>query len=139
MALDASNAFNLVNRNITLGVIYKKLPSLHLAAYNAYGKKSYTVMEDSAIPVEQGGSQGCPLAGTFFNIGLSLLVDKVISNLNGSNSGRHAWLMDDGFFAGSKEDALIFCETVKSLGPEIGYIVNEKSKVFGLDSSHKVF
>ena len=59
----------------------------------------------------QGGSQGCPLAGTFFNIGLSFLVDKVVSNLN--SSGKHAWQMDDGFFAGSKEDAMLFWETVK--------------------------
>ena len=96
MALDASNAFNLVDRNVTLGVIHEKLPSLFLAAFNTYGQDSYTVMDDTTVPVVQGGSQGCPLAGTFFNIGLSFLVDKVVSNLN--SSGKHAWLMDDGFF-----------------------------------------
>ena len=47
--------------------------------------------------------------------------------------------MDDGFFAGSKEDAMRFWETVKSYGPEIGYIVNEKSTVYDLDSSNKSF
>ena len=89
------------------------------------------------MPVEQGGSQGCPLAGTFFIIGLSLLVEKISLELKGS--GRHAWLMDDGFFVGSKEEAIIFWETVKSVGPEIGYIVNNKSKVYDLNSSNKDF
>ena len=96
LALDASNAFNVVDRNITLGIIHDKLPSLYLAAFNTYGSHSYTVMDDLTVPVEQGGSQGCPLAGTFFIIGLSLLVEKISSELKGS--GRHAWLMDDGFF-----------------------------------------
>ena len=47
--------------------------------------------------------------------------------------------MDDGFFIGSKEEAMIFWETVKSVGPEIGYLVNNKSKVYDLNSSNKDF
>ena len=49
--------------------------------------------------------------------------------------------MVDGrwLFVGSKEGAIIFWETVKSVGPEIGYIVNNKSKVYDLNSSNKDF
>ena len=49
---------NWLGRNMSVkDVIYEKLPSLFLAAFDAYGKKSYSVMDDSTVPVEQGGSQ----------------------------------------------------------------------------------
>ena len=78
-------------------------------------------MDDLTVPVEQGGSQGCPLAGTFFIIGLSLLVEKVSLELKGA--GRHAWLMDDGFFVGSivKSKKLFWTE-------KLNKFINESSE-----------
>ena len=47
--------------------------------------------------------------------------------------------MDDSFIVGSIEDALVFWETVETYGPDIVYIVNDKSKVYDLDTSNKQF
>ena len=58
---------------------------------------------------------------------------------NWSILSQHAWLMDDDFFVESKEDALMFWETVKTNGPDFGYIFNERSKIYDLDSSNIIF
>ena len=52
-------------------------------------------------------------------------------------SCRQAWFFDDGYFVGSKEDALRFWNVVKTVGPTIGYQANNKSKVYDLDDSNK--
>ena len=69
LKLDARNAFNMVDRSNALEAIYQKNPELYLSCLNVYGQPSYTVINDVIVPVEVGTSQGCPLAGSFFNIG----------------------------------------------------------------------
>ena len=69
LKLDAKNAFNLIDRQNALNSVYKRVPSLYLACLNTYGEPSYTVIGNNKIPVESGTCQGCPLAGSFFNLG----------------------------------------------------------------------
>ena len=83
LALDASNGFDNIDRKETLELIHQRLPEIYLTAFNTYGAKSYTVINDSTIPVEQGSCQGCPLGGTFFNIGLIKMIDYLEDNLEG--------------------------------------------------------
>jgi len=60
LSVDASNAFNLLDRQATLTFIAERCPELYLAAYNTYGTSSYTTLLDEYCSVEQGTTQGCP-------------------------------------------------------------------------------
>ena len=75
MTIDASNAFNRIDRQKTLDIIYDKAPGLYLAALNTYGNDSYVLINDEKHPVVTGSVQGCPMATTFFNYGLSALIE----------------------------------------------------------------
>ena len=77
LTIDATNAYNCIDRNKTLYVIYQRVPELYNTAFNVYGKPSYVTMDGEFIQVEQGALQGCPLSNTFFNLGISVLIDKL--------------------------------------------------------------
>ena len=86
LTIDASNAFNSIDRSKALDYMYTKVPELYLTSLNTYGSASYTIINGSRVPVEQGTSQGCPHSGSFFNIGLANLVDSIPENIKVNTS-----------------------------------------------------
>ena len=52
LSIDATNAYNCIDRSKTLDVIYKKVPELYNTAFNVYGKPSYVTMDGDIIQVE---------------------------------------------------------------------------------------
>ena len=81
LTIDASNAFNCIDRRLALETMHDKIPELYLTSLNTYGSPSYTVINGTKHPVEQGTSQGCPHAGSFFNVGLANLVDSITDEI----------------------------------------------------------
>lgn len=127
LTVDSSNAFNSLSRSEALKSMAARVPSLYTAAYNFYGEESYAVAQDEIISVNLGTCQGCPLAASFFNIGISPMIEQLLEKYGNSL----AWFMEDGFFIGTKAEVEDFWADVKSLGPKYGYFVNNKSKVYG--------
>ena len=97
LSIDAGNGSNIILRKPALKTIHEKVPEIHLTSVNTYGSPSYTLMNGTKCPVEEGGSQGCPHAGTFFNLGLSKLIDSAAQKL----SARSVFFYDDGYVYGS--------------------------------------
>ena len=44
---------------------------------NTYGNDSFVLINDEKHPVVTGSVQGCPMATTFFNYGLSALIESL--------------------------------------------------------------
>ena len=128
LALDASNGYNNIDREKTLNVMHKNLPGLYLSSLNAYGQKSYIVLNDEITSVEQGSCQGCPLAQTFFNVGISQIIDYVEIMLWGLKYGIVTMV-----FYGLPEEAMKFWKLINVHGPDIGYYPNSKSMVYDLN------
>ena len=82
------------NSSPALDIIYSRVPELYNAAYNTYGAKSYVTLENEIWPVEQGSSQGCPLSSSFFNLGISLIIEE----LSTIKEFTQCWFADDGVF-----------------------------------------
>lgn len=132
LALDAFNAFNSVKRGLALEVIHRKVPEMHYTSINVYGKPSYSIIHDEIISMEEGVAQGCPLASSFFNLGISPMIEK----LDDTTSGTQSWYMDDGFFIGTPEEVKLFWQSVSTIGPSYGYRPNNKSIVWDLNSGN---
>ena len=74
------------------------------------------------------------MATTFFNYGLSALVDSLAEN-----SGIiQIWYCDDGYIYGSVESVLNAWRKIKQFGPTIGYWPNSKSTIYDLEVSNKL-
>ena len=129
LTIDATNAYNNIDRAKTLDMVYSKVPELYNAAYNTYGNPSYIALENELWPVEQGTSQGCPLSSSFFNLGISILIDKLSTILD----LKQIWYADDGILYGHPDTVLKAWNLVKSFGPSIGYLANTKSTIYHLN------
>ena len=103
------------------------MPELYITAFNNYGEKSYSVIDDEFVNSEEGASHGCPLAVTFFNLGLVPLTEE----LSRLNNGTLIFYMDDGYFMGNPSQVAEFRNKLKLLGPSYGYHPNEKSQLYG--------
>ena len=123
LTIDASNAFNCIDRRLALETLHDKIPELYLTSLNTYGSPSYTVINGTKHPVEQGTSQGCPHAGSFVNVGLANLVD----SLPEDSVVKHMWFFDDGYCYGPANQVMAFWNFIKTNGPRFGYFVNNKS------------
>ena len=102
------------------------MPQFYNAAYNAYGKRSYVSLDGSICDVEQGASQGCPLANSFFNLGVAILIDK----LSTFKELTQIWFADDGLIYGRPEELKKVWSYINLNGKEIGYFPNSKSVIY---------
>ena len=112
--------------------MYTKVPELYLTSLNTYGSASYTIINGSRVPVEQGTSQGCPHSGSFFNIGLANLVDSIPENIKVN----HVWFFDDGYCYGPADQVMEFWRFIKANGPKYGYLANNKSLIYDTNYCH---
>ena len=103
------------------------MPELYITAFNTYGEKSYSVVEYEIANTEEGVRQGCPLAATFFNLGLVPLTEE----LSMLNNGSLIFYIDDGYYLGNPSQVAEFWNKLKLLGPSYGYHPNEKSILYG--------
>ena len=110
-----------------LSTIESRMPELYQTAWNLYGKPSYTLINQEKRQVERGVQQGCPLAGTMFCLAISPLIEELNTNTIHWNC---LFYMDDGFYAGSIQEAEKLWNIIKVSGPKYGFFVNTKSKTF---------
>ena len=63
LLVDASKAFNRMNRARALHNVPRLAPTLGMAAMNAYEEASRVFLADgTSLPSEEGTVQGCPIA-----------------------------------------------------------------------------
>ena len=87
--VDASNAFNNLNRKAALRNIHNICPALAVIATNPYRKASSLFVDQQTIHSKEGTTQGDPLAMAIYAIVICPLIDNV------QNDVMQIWYGDD--------------------------------------------
>ena len=98
LLVDASNAFNSLNRKGSLLNIRQLCPAISTVLINTYRDSTDLFLGGDTILSEEGTTQGDPLATPFYALATRPLIDGLrLSN----NSIRQTWYVDDATAAGS--------------------------------------
>ena len=95
LLIDASNAFNLLNRNLALENIETICPSLVTSLRNWYSEPSDLFVNGTKLKPEEGVTQGDPLSMAMYGIAILPLIKR----LNVTETSQK-WYADDGNSAG---------------------------------------
>ena len=117
--VDASNAFNALNREAALRNIQQLCPSLSKIIINTYREDSELFIDGSTLYSQEGTTQGDPLAMAMYAIALTPLIHQL------EKEGiKQAWYADDATAGGSLKPLKEWWDQIVDLGPAYGYYPN---------------
>ena len=117
--VDASNAFNSLNRNAALHNIQQLCPSLSKSIINTYREDSQLFIDGSTLYSQEGTTQGDPLAMAMYAIAITPLIHQL------EDDGiKQAWYADDATAGGSLKHLKEWWDRIVKLGPDYGYYPN---------------
>ena len=125
--VDASNAFNSVNRQAALHNISILCPALSMVLHNTYGAPTRLfVTGQGEISSREGTTQGDPLAMSMYALATVPLIRKLHSTVPDASQ---VWFADDATAVGPVSKLLEWWHHLVSVGPAFGYFPNS-SKPF---------
>lgn len=119
LLVDASNAFNSVNRAAALLNIRTLCPALAPFLTNIYRDSAQLFVGGETIWSQEGTTQGDPLAMAMFAIAIRPLIDKVAAC-----GTFQVWFADDAAAGASITAVRRWWDMLRELGPAFGYHVN---------------
>ena len=120
--IDASNAFNTLNRKAMLHNIGIICPSISNFVKNTYmAAPRLIISKGNDLTSKEGTTQGDPIAMAIYALGLSALQMKIDYEHTGA---KHVAYADDLAGAGSLRDVKKFWDETQKKGPAIGYHPN---------------
>ena len=126
LLLDASNAFNALNRKVALHNIRISCPALYTILRNTYGTASELFVWGKVIYSMEGTTQGDPLAMPMYAVASVPLIDR----LETTNSGaRQLWFADDSSNAGKLTTLKAWWDSLKEVGPLYDYFPKRNEDV----------
>ena len=121
LLVDASNAFNSLNRQTALHNIQRLCPSLATTLINTYRAPSELYVDGDVLLSREGTTQGDPLAMPMY----ALATIPLIRNLKNSVSDiSQVWYADDASGAGKITRLCEWWDQLNALGPKFGYFTN---------------
>ena len=117
--VDASNAFNALNRNAALRNIQHLCPSLSKILINTYRDDTQLFIDGSTLYSQEGTTQGDPLAMAMYAVAITPLIHQ----LEGDGI-KQAWYADDATAGGSLKRLKEWWDHIVKLGPDYGYFPN---------------
>ena len=122
LLIDASNAFNALNRTAALHNIPRVCPALSSVFTNTYSKPiRLFVTGGGEISSEEGTCQGDPLAMAIYAVALMPLIQKLASVCP---STIQCWYADDDGAADDLTTLLKYWTALTEIGPGYGYFPN---------------
>ena len=123
LLIDASNAFNALNRAAALHNIRVLCPTLATYVINIYRQPArlFITGGEELISAE-GNTQGDPLSMSLYVLSLQPL----ITRLHVSSAAKQCWFTDDATGSGSLQDVMIWWDELSESGPPLGYFPNAK-------------
>ena len=118
LLVDASNAFNTLNRQVALRNVLNLCPILAPILVNTYRSHSKLFIGGEHILSREGTTQGDPLAMAMYGIGTLPLIHKLRENVT------QCWYADDASAGGKLQHLRDWWEMVESMGPQFGYHPN---------------
>ena len=122
LLIDASNAFNQMNRSAALHNIQILCKEMALYIINTYRSPSRLfICSGGEILSQEGTTQGDPLAMAWYSVNTSVIIEILKAHSPGV---KQAWLADDS--AGGGRIALLYSwyKRLSQEGAKFGYIVN---------------
>ncbi len=113
LLVDASNAFNSLNRRVALHNVRALCPSFATILVNCYREPSF--IDGETILSQEGTTQGDPLSMPFYAVSTLPLINQLPCSV------RQVWYADDAAAAGSVNCLSQWWSSIRSLGPGYGY------------------
>ena len=117
--IDASNAFNSLNREAALRNIQELCPPLSRIIINTYREDPQLFIDGSTLYSKEGTTQGDPLAMARYAIAITPLIQL----LEGQGI-KQVWYADDAAAGGSLKALREWWDHTLELGPAFGYYPN---------------
>ena len=127
--VDASNAFNNMNRQVAFHTIQRLCPSLSVAFTNTYCMPSNLVIGKHTILSQEGTTQGDPLSMAIYAIALRPLID----HLHGLS--KQIWYADDASAVDKLQPLRKWWDKLVEVGPRYGYFPNALKSVLLVKST----
>ena len=118
LLVDASNAFNSLNRDAALHNIRSLCPSISTMLINTYRVPTELFIDGEVIFSREGTTQGDPLAMPMYAVATIPLIRRI------SNSVTQVWYADDAAALGSVTELRNWWDNLVKLGPGFGYFAN---------------
>ena len=123
LLVDASNAFNSLNRAAALNNIRVLCPLIATYVTNTYRAPARLfVVGGSELKSAEGTTQGDPLAMSMYAISFQPLT----SLLHNRRTAKQCWFADDATGAGPLEEVKQWWDELREAGPPLGYYPNSK-------------
>ena len=123
LLINASNAFNELNRAAALHNILVLCPIIAIYAINTYRQVARLFVIDGKETVSaEGTTQGDPLATSLY----ALSIQPLITSLQAASSVKQCWFADDASGAGSIMEIRTWWDALSTLGPDFGYFPNDR-------------
>ena len=131
LLVDASNAFNTLNRKVALKNLYVTCPEIAVFETNMYRSSSSLFVKDhlmnevSELFSEEGTTQGDPSAMPVYSCSTAPLITALLKRNEDIHSFyRQVWLADDASCAGNIAGLKCWWDRLIELGPGFGYYPN---------------
>ena len=135
LLVDASNAFNTINREVALHNIKSICPPLHQFLLNTYRTPIRCIVcGDGEIISSEGTTQGDPLAMAMYALAIKPLIARLKSN---APNVKQVWYADDATGAGTCADLRVFWDGIQAHGAGYGYHPNASKTVLVVKAEHK--
>ena len=119
LLVDASNAFNSLNRQVALRNVRHLCPSLATILINTYRSDVNLFIENDTILSSEGVTQGDPLAMAMYAISTIPLIQSLKTD-----TVTQVWYADDASAGGSLLKLRQWWDKLTSFGPDFGYFPN---------------
>ncbi len=118
LLVDASNAFNSLNREAALHNVQFLCPSLSTALINMYHAPTELFVDGVVLSSEEGTTQGDPLAMPLYAMA------SLIQRLDDVKGVRQVWYADDASGTGGLASVHSWWNKLSMIGPAFGYFAN---------------
>ena len=134
LLVDASNAFNTINRQTALHNIKSICPPLYQIIMNTYRAPIRCIIcgDEEIISVE-GTTQGDPLAMAMYALAVKPLIVKLKYN---APNAKQVWYADDATGAGTCNDLRLFWDSMQRHGAGYGYYPNASKTHLVVKAEH---
>ena len=127
LLVDATNAFNSINRKVALHNVHRICPSFHRFLLNSYQAPVKLFLSGSNMFIwsKEGATQGDPAAMAFYALATRPLMD-VLAKINDIIQ---SWYADDTAACGGLENLKTWWDKLCEIGPSYGYFPNPSKTV----------
>ena len=119
LLVDASNAFNSLNRQTALLNILHLCPAISKVLVNTYRDDVQLFIDGQVLLSEEGTTQGDPLAMAMYAIAITPLIHHLENE-----QIKQIWYADDATASGNLSHLRTWWDTISTTGPDFGYYPN---------------